>query len=172
MSCSQATVHGVCSEFQSQLTNVVLHFQLGRRFVFHQLFHCETTLNQFSNLCWNYSRIQVGRWQIQILIDKFKNNDNKKVITIRQIFFDNLLKLTSTSAQAAPGTVVKHKLYSWIMLGYKELKSMSKIYLSQNPFLGSKTKPPTYAGFFLPLVSKKTKIQKQNESNFFRHFSK
>lgn len=37
---------------------------------------------------------------------------------------------TSNSAYAAPGTVVKHKLYSCMILGYSELKSISSTSLS------------------------------------------
>jgi hypothetical protein len=47
--------------------------------------------------------------------------------------------------------VVKHKLYSCIIDGYKELKSRSSMYVSYNPFFGSNTRPPAYAALLLDL---------------------
>ena len=49
-------------------------------------------------------------------------------------------------------TVVKQMLYSWMMEGYRLLKSSSSTNLSYNPFLGSSTRPPAYCGAprFLP----------------------
>ena len=44
-------------------------------------------------------------------------------------------------------TVVKSMLNSWIMLGYSELKSITKTYLSHSPRLGSKTRPPLNFSF-------------------------
>ena len=35
-------------------------------------------------------------------------------------------------------------LYSWMILGYNELKSMTSTYRSHSPLLGSKTRPPLY----------------------------
>ena len=35
-------------------------------------------------------------------------------------------------------------LYSWMILGYNELKSMTSTYRSHKPLLGSKTRPPLY----------------------------
>ena len=52
-------------------------------------------------------------------------------------------------------TVVKQMLYSWMMLGYSELKSSSKMNLSYSPFFGSRTKPPRYAGPFFLLPAAK-----------------
>ena len=50
-------------------------------------------------------------------------------------------------------TVVKQMSYSWMMDGYKELKSNIKTYLSYKPFFGSRTKPPEYCGPFLSSTS-------------------
>ena len=47
-------------------------------------------------------------------------------------------------------TVVKQMSYSWMMDGYKELKSNIKTYLSYKPFFGSRTKPPEYCGPYRP----------------------
>ena len=49
-------------------------------------------------------------------------------------------------------TVVKQMLYSWMMEGYRLLKSSSSTNLSYRPFLGSRTRPPAYWGAlrFLP----------------------
>lgn len=49
-------------------------------------------------------------------------------------------------------TVVKQMLYSWMMEGYRLLKSSSSTNLSYRPFLGSRTSPPAYWGAlrFLP----------------------
>mmetsp|Transcript_26209 Transcript_26209/g.73282 ORF Transcript_26209/g.73282 Transcript_26209/m.73282 type:complete len:223 (-) Transcript_26209:914-1582(-) len=48
-------------------------------------------------------------------------------------------------------TVVKQMLYSWMMEGYSELKSSSRMKSSYSPFFGSSTRPPAYDGpFFFP----------------------
>ena len=49
-----------------------------------------------------------------------------------------------TSSSSTGSTVVKSMLYSWMMLGYKELKSITRMNLSQSPRLGTKTRPPLY----------------------------
>jgi hypothetical protein len=56
---------------------------------------------------------------------------------------------------SALSTVVKQMLYSWMMDGYSELKSSSRMYLSYSPFLGSKTSPPRYEGPFFLLPAKR-----------------
>lgn len=43
-------------------------------------------------------------------------------------------------------------LYSWMIEGYKLLKSMTRTYLSQSPRLGSKTSPPLNFSLFPPAV--------------------
>ena len=64
---------------------------------------------------------------------------------------------SSPAGGAARSTVVKHRLYSWMMDGYSELKSSSRTNLSYSPRLGSSTRPPEYAGLarflaFRPMV--------------------
>lgn len=53
-----------------------------------------------------------------------------------------------TSSSSTGSTVVKSMLYSWMILGYKELKSMTRMYLSHKPRFGSKTRPPLYLSRF------------------------
>ena len=45
-------------------------------------------------------------------------------------------------SSAGRATVVKQMLYSWMMLGYSELKSSSNTIVVYRPFLGSSTRPP------------------------------
>ena len=48
----------------------------------------------------------------------------------------------SSESHLGCATVVKQMLYSWMMDGYSELKSIISTYLSYKPFLGSRTRPP------------------------------
>ena len=50
--------------------------------------------------------------------------------------------LGSSESHLGCATVVKQMLYSWMMDGYSELKSIISTYLSYKPFLGSSTRPP------------------------------
>ena len=45
-------------------------------------------------------------------------------------------------------TVVQQRLYSWMILGYRELKSSKRVIFSQSPGCGSSTRPPKYLDFF------------------------
>lgn len=48
-------------------------------------------------------------------------------------------------------TVVKQMLYSWMMLGYRLLKSSSSTMVVYRPFFGSSTRPPAYCA--LPFLA-------------------
>ena len=59
------------------------------------------------------------------------------------------LEAGGSSGRPSPArrcTVVKQMLYSWMMLGYRELKSSSSTMLSCRPLTGSSTRPPAYWG--------------------------
>lgn len=47
-----------------------------------------------------------------------------------------------TSSSVVTEIVVKSMLYSWMIEGYKLLKSMTRTNLSHSPLFGSKTRPP------------------------------
>ena len=66
-------------------------------------------------------------------------------------------------------TVVKQMLYSWMMEGYRELKSSSSTMLVYRPFLGSSTSPPAYCALpFLPPVAYTDKCEMGATSQYTR----
>jgi hypothetical protein len=108
--------------------------------IFHQFLDFLSPFHEMRNQPWKYPRSNR-------LIRNFRNT-----ILVRLSLHQHP-DLQKQHTKSALSTVVKQMLYSWMILGYKLLKSMTRMNLSYNPLSGSRTKPPLYLSFFFPPVT-------------------